>query len=132
MYEELIYKSIIDTIYKYKKIVIVSHVNPDGDALGSTLAFSLFVKKLGGEPVVIVPNDYPTFLAWMPGIQDVLIYDKNRNAALEIMNHTDLFCYLDFNTPSRTGIMYNDLCHLIKYLKFLLIIILVLIILSFW
>lgn len=120
MSKELILRSLIDTFNKYKKIVIVSHVNPDGDALGSTLALSLFVKKLGASPKVIIPNDYPRFLDWMPSIQDVIIFDKNMNKAVEIMSEAELFCYLDFNTPSRTGVMYNDLCHFNKTPKILI------------
>lgn len=111
MSKELIYNSIIKLFSKYKKIVIVSHVNPDGDALGSSLALCLFAKKLGADAKVIVPNDFPNYLAWMPGIQDVLIFDKNMEESVGIMSKADLFCYLDFNTPSRTGMMHNDLCH---------------------
>ncbi|MBO7287929.1 MAG: bifunctional oligoribonuclease/PAP phosphatase NrnA [Bacteroidales bacterium] len=114
MSKELIYSSIIKTLIEYKKIVIVTHVNPDGDAMGSSLALCLFAKKLGLEAKVIVPNDYPKFLAWMPSVQDVLIFDKNTEEAVKIMTEADLFCYLDFNTPSRTGLMHNELCHLNK------------------
>ena len=77
MCNELVIKSLIEVISKFRKIVIVSHVNPDGDALGSSLALYFFAKKLGADPKVIIPNDYPGFLAWMPGIQNVIIYDKN-------------------------------------------------------
>lgn len=108
----LICKSLIDTLSKYKSIVIVTHVNPDGDAMGSSLAFYLFLKKLGINSKVIIPNDYPNFLSWMPYINDVLIYDKNQDDAKNVMYKADLFCYLDFNTESRTGLMHNDLCHL--------------------
>ena len=116
----LIIKSLIDVILKYKKIVIVSHVNPDGDALGSSLALYFFAKKLGADPKVIIPNDYPGFLAWMPGIQDVIIYDKNVEAAKRIMGEAELFCFLDFNVVSRTGLMHNDLCHYNKTPKLLI------------
>lgn len=116
----LIIKSLIDTILKYKKIVIVSHVNPDGDALGSSLALYFFAKKLGADPKVIIPNDYPGFLAWMPGIQDVIIYDKNVETAKQVMSEAELFCFLDFNVVSRTGLMHNDLCHLNKTPKLLI------------
>lgn len=112
MSKELIYNSIIETLIKYRKIVIITHVNPDGDAMGSSLALYLLANKLGLEPKVIVPNDYPRFLAWMPAIQDVLIFDKNPEEAIKIMSEAELFCYLDFNTPSRTGLMHNELCHL--------------------
>ena len=117
---ELIIKSLIDIILKYKKIVIVSHVNPDGDALGSSLALYFFAKKLGADPKVIIPNDYPGFLAWMPGIQDVIIYDKNVETAQKVMSEAELFCFLDFNVVSRTGLMYNDLCHFNKTPKLLI------------
>ena len=120
MSKELIFSSIISLLSKYKKIVIVSHVNPDGDALGSSMALSLFVKKMKAEVKVIVPNDYPTYLAWMPSIQDVLIYDKNVEEANRIMSEAELFCYLDFNTESRTGIMHNDLCRYNKVPKILI------------
>lgn len=106
----LIFNSIINLFKTYKKVVIVSHVNPDGDAVGSSLALYLYLKKLGSDVHVIVPNDYPSFLSWMPYIQDVLIYDKNVDVANRIMSDAELFCYLDFNTPSRTGVMHNDLC----------------------
>ncbi|MBR5602881.1 MAG: bifunctional oligoribonuclease/PAP phosphatase NrnA [Bacteroidales bacterium] len=111
MCNELIIKLIIDIIKRFKKIVIVSHVNPDGDALGSSLALYHLAKKMGAEPKVIIPNDYPSFLSWMPGIHDVLIYDKNTELASRIMSEADLFCFLDFNVVSRTGLMHNDLCH---------------------
>ena len=120
MSKELILSSIINYLTKYKKIVIVSHVNPDGDALGSSLALCLFAKKLGADARVIVPNDFPSYLAWMPGIQDVLIYDKNTEEANCVMSEANLFCYLDFNTESRTGVMYNDLCHYNKTPKILI------------
>ena len=120
MYNELIFTSIIELIVKYKKIVIVSHVNPDGDALGSSLSLYLFAKKLGAEPVVIVPNDFPKFLSWMPYADDIIIFDKNQEKAVNIMNEAELFCYLDFNMPSRTGLMHNDLCHYNKTPKLLI------------
>lgn len=120
MCNELVIKSLIEVISKFRKIVIVSHVNPDGDALGSTLALYFFIKKLGGDPVVIIPNDYPNFYAWMPGINDVIVYDKNSAYATQKMNEAELFCFLDFNVVSRTGLMHNDLCHYNKTPKILI------------
>lgn len=120
MSKELIFSSIINCLTNYKKIVIVSHVNPDGDALGSSTALCLFAKKLGADVRVIVPNDFPSYLAWMPGVQNVLIYDKNVDEANALMSEADLFCYLDFNTESRTGVLYNDLCRYNKTPKILI------------
>ena len=120
MSKELIFSSIIDLLTKHKKIVIVSHVNPDGDALGSSLALCLFAKKMGADARVIVPNDYPEYLSWMPSIQNVLVYDKNVDESNRLMSEVELFCYLDFNTESRTGIMHNDLCRYNKVPKILI------------
>ena len=55
-----------------KKIVIIPHKNPDGDALGSSLALNCFLNKKGHNSVVIAPNEYPEFLDWMPN-QDKII-----------------------------------------------------------
>ena len=120
MSKELIFSSIIDLLTKHKKIVIVSHVNPDGDALGSSLALCLFAKKMGADARVIVPNDYPEYLSWMPSIQNVWVYDKNVDESNRLMSEVELFCYLDFNTESRTGIMHNDLCRYNKVPKILI------------
>ena len=119
MNNEVINK-LIESIYNSSRIVILVHVNPDGDAMGSSLALYLFAQKLGLEPNLIIPNDYPGFLAWMPGIQDVIIYDKNVEAAKRIMGEAELFCFLDFNVVSRTGLMHNDLCHYNKTPKLLI------------
>lgn len=110
MLNRLILGGISNIIKNHRKIVVVSHANPDGDAMGSSLALYLFLKKIGADPKVVVPNDYPMFLAWMPSIDDVIIYDKNSEIALETLKNADLLCYLDFNTESRTGLMHNDLC----------------------
>lgn len=60
-----------------KKVVIVPHKNPDGDAMGSTLGLCQFLKKLGHTATVIAPNDYPDFLKWIPGTEDVLIHEMD-------------------------------------------------------
>lgn len=111
MTKELFFSNFKAFVTQYKKVVIVSHVNPDGDAIGATLAFSCFLKKLGVGSKVLIPNDYPGFLAWMPGIGDIVIYDKNAEKGAQYLDDADLICYLDFNAPSRTGVMHNDLCH---------------------
>lgn len=111
MTKELFLSNFKTFVTQYKNVVIVSHVNPDGDAIGSTLAFSYFLKKLGVDSKVLIPNDHPGFLAWMPGIGDIVIYDKNAEKGAQYLDDADLICYLDFNAPSRTGVMHNDLCH---------------------
>lgn len=86
-----------------KKIVIAPHRNPDGDAMGSTLGLYHFLKKRGHEATVIVPNEFPDFLAWMPGSGTVRIFEKETDAATKLLNEAEIIFTLDFNTLSRTG-----------------------------
>ena len=81
--------------------VVLTHSRPDGDAMGSSLALSLFLRAYGKKATVVVPNDYPPFLAWLPSISDVVVYDKNVATAEEVLKKADLFFCLDFNSLSR-------------------------------
>ncbi|MBR4137547.1 MAG: bifunctional oligoribonuclease/PAP phosphatase NrnA [Bacteroidales bacterium] len=120
MSKQLFLSKFKDFVSQYKRVVIVSHVNPDGDAIGSSLAFCYFLLKLGLDVKVIIPNDFPSFLSWMPGIEDILVYDKNPDKGVEYLNAAELICYLDFNHPSRTGLIHNALCHCTKTPKLLI------------
>lgn len=95
-----------------KKIAIIPHRNPDGDAMGSTLALYHFLKKLNHKPVVISPNEFPDFLAWLPGSADVLIYERDRNGTKNSLEQAELIFTLDFNALHRTGEMENVLSKL--------------------
>lgn len=83
------------------KIVIVSHVAPDGDAVGSSLALYHFLRRLGKEVYIILPNGFPDFLSWLPGANDIIIYEKDKQKADKIFDEAELIFALDFNTPSR-------------------------------
>ncbi|MFN2262059.1 MAG: bifunctional oligoribonuclease/PAP phosphatase NrnA, partial [Psychroflexus sp.] len=94
----------IQSLLKTKQqISIIGHKNPDGDALGSTLALSHFLQKTGHNTQVIMPNSYPEFLKWMPGNEDILIYDKDSKKCEQSLNASDLIFTLDFNNLDRTG-----------------------------
>ena len=92
-----------------KKIVIVGHKNPDGDAVGSTSALSLFLKSQGHDTQVIVPNDFPEFLKWMPASDEILIYNQNTEQANQLITGADIICTLDFNSFTRVGDMEEAL-----------------------
>lgn len=85
------------------KIVIVPHRNPDGDAMGSTLALCHFLSIKGHDPLVIAPNDYPDFLKWLPGNEGVIQYDSDPNDCNEKIQSADLIFTLDFNDLGRAG-----------------------------
>lgn len=88
-----------------RKVVITTHSNPDGDAMGSSLAMFHYLKKKGCLPVVIVPTDYPQFLAWMPGDSEVIIYPKKTAQAAQLIAEADVIICLDFNALPRTNDM---------------------------
>lgn len=95
-------KKAIDNV---DKIVIVAHVGPDGDAIGSSLALWHYLMTIDKEPVIIVPNPFPAFLAWMPGAECILDYDHSKEKADDLIASTELIFTLDFNTASRMGDM---------------------------
>ena len=82
-----------------KNIVITIHRGPDADALGSALALSDVLKQL----TVVSPNDYASFLYWMKGNNEVVIFTEKTEKAIEITNNADLIFLLDFNDLSRIG-----------------------------
>ncbi|KAB1067688.1 bifunctional oligoribonuclease/PAP phosphatase NrnA [Tamlana haliotis] len=88
-----------------KKIVIVPHKNPDGDAIGSTLGLYHYLIKHHHNAQVIVPNDYPSFLKWVPGNDNIRIHDAETSACNQLINNADVIFTLDFNAFHRTGNM---------------------------
>lgn len=86
-----------------KKITIFPHRNPDGDAMGSTLALYHFLKKLNHQVVVISPNEFPEFLSWMPGASEVLFFEKDTASSTKIITESELLFALDFNALHRVG-----------------------------
>lgn len=88
-----------------QKIVIIPHKNPDGDAIGSCLGLYHYLTSLGHQTVVVSPNDYPDFLKWMPGTNEVLNFEKKNSEALQAIKEATLIFTLDFNDLSRIGQM---------------------------
>lgn len=86
-----------------KKISIIPHRNPDGDAMGSTLALYHFLKKLNHQVVVVAPNEFPDFLAWLPDADKVLVFERKNDRAKKEIECSKLIFTLDFNALHRTG-----------------------------
>ncbi len=86
-----------------KNIVVTNHVNPDGDAMGSALAMMFLLQKMGHSVNVIVPNDYPRFLKWLPGSDEVIIFDYKEKKSKELIAAADLVIVLDYNALHRSS-----------------------------
>lgn len=84
-------------------IVLTAHSRPDGDAIGSCLAWAAYLEEhYGKKPTIVVPNAFPDFLHWMPGTERIVRYDKHEDEVKQLMADCDLLFCLDFNTMERT------------------------------
>ncbi len=85
-----------------RHVVIVTHVKPDADALGSSLGLAAYLKKKNHHVTVITPSDYPEFLDWMPGNNEVVVFEKEKPAPCAvIIQQSDLIFCLDFSSLNR-------------------------------
>lgn len=95
-----------ENIDNSNRIVICCHKSPDGDALGSSLAWAEYLRTQGKEPDIIVPDAYPDFLQWLPGSDRIIRYDKHAaDKADEMLQKADLIFCLDFNGTNRVDEM---------------------------
>ena len=84
-----------------QNVVITTHVNPDGDAIGSSVALLNFLIKMGHDVSVIVPNDYPDFLKWMKNDELIINYSNSKNESQDKIKNASLIFCLDFNNLNR-------------------------------
>ena len=84
-----------------QRMVILSHTNPDGDAVGSSIAWAEALRREGHDVVCIVPNKYPYYLDWMTGIGDVVIHRTEPDRAAAAVAEADVIFCLDFHSLSR-------------------------------
>lgn len=85
-----------------KRVVITTHLNPDGDALGSSLGLAGVLKNKGHFVSVIPPTDYPDFIRWMPGQELITVFEGNqRNTAEQLINDAEVIFCLDFSALNR-------------------------------
>ena len=88
-----------------KKIIVIPHKNPDGDAIGSCVAINELLKSLGHKSSIISPNNFPDFLKWMDNEDEIKIYENNPELFNNEILNSDIIFTLDFNSLSRIGLM---------------------------
>ncbi|GAB7256672.1 DHH family phosphoesterase [Polaribacter sp. OB-PA-B3] len=86
-----------------RNIVIIGHRNPDGDAMGSTLGLLHYLEKKGHKPTVVVPNEYPDFLHWLPGSKNTYRFDWQNTQSKKAIDASEIIFLLDFNAFHRVG-----------------------------
>ena len=89
-----------------RNVVIVGHRNPDGDAMGASLGLCHYLKMKGHSPTVVVPNEYPDFLHWLPGSKATYRFDWQNSQSRRAIKASDIIFLLDFNALHRVG---NDM-----------------------
>ena len=92
---------IIQRLSKPSNIAIISHRNPDGDAIGSSLAMKLFLEKKNHICKVILPSEYPGIFSYLPKIDDIIIHDLNAPQSLAAIEKAEIICCMDFNSLDR-------------------------------
>lgn len=109
MQTEVFYETFDDILLNPKRFVLVCHVNPDGDAIGSMLAMGEFLRLKGHEVKTMCPNAFPEFLAWMPGASDILVFEQEAEACKTAIAEAEAIMMLDFNNLARTAVLHNEI-----------------------
>ena len=86
-------------------ILITCHKSPDGDAIGSCLGWAEYLRSRGKEPTIVVPDQFPDFLMWLPNTEKIVRYDKHKEKCDMLFKIADLIFCLDFNAISRVSDM---------------------------
>jgi bifunctional oligoribonuclease and PAP phosphatase NrnA len=94
-------------LFKNCRVAILTHTNPDGDAIGSALALYHYLKIKGIECSIVISDIYPDFLAWMPDVNEIRIFENDPTLTTKLINEADLLICLDFNSPDRLDEMQD-------------------------
>jgi bifunctional oligoribonuclease and PAP phosphatase NrnA len=84
-------------------ILIISHINPDGDSVGAQLALYHYFKAQGKSVSLMAPNNLQEFLLWMDGAAEINIFIRDRKKSRQLIDAADLIVMLDFNQTGRLG-----------------------------
>lgn len=95
--DQNILEELKSSILGSKNILITTHHNPDGDAIGSMLGLYHAFKEMGIDSNMVTPNGFPDFLSWMPESDKVVHFSKEKKRAETLLEQADLLFCLDFN-----------------------------------
>lgn len=106
--DAILCKQVSERLFKnVKRIVIIPHVNPDGDAVGSSLGLGRALQNAGFDTTVIFPNAFPETFRWLcKGIKS-MVYEENQSVAEQAISQCDILFFLDFNDMKRLGKLHR-------------------------
>ena len=109
------FQNIQDFFKSPKQILITTHTNPDGDAIGSTVGLACALRQQGHTVSIVLPNAAPSFLKTFLEEENWFIAEGNEARLREEIQHCDLIATLDYNHPSRAGeIIENALSQIVS------------------
>lgn len=100
---------LIKLLEEKSEVLITTHYNPDGDAIGSSLALYHFLKARGINAKVLIPNELPSFLQWMPGVDSAIIYSETPELGNSLIATSDLIFCMDYNSLNRVKLFTDQL-----------------------
>lgn len=94
-------QDLLNILHKPRNVVITSHRNPDGDAIGSSLALKSVLETRFHNVRIVLPSEFPEDVAWMQGIDQIVIYDREQEKAIDYVSNAEIIFCLDFNSLER-------------------------------
>lgn len=99
-------KLLLSIIKDAKRVAVIGHKSPDGDAMGSSLSWARYLRTYHNLDVtIVVPDAYPDFLRWLPDCQNIIRYDKKKEEVVKLFSEVDTIFCMDMNQPSRVDEM---------------------------
>ena len=92
-----------DIIDSCENFVITTHIHPDGDAVGSSLALYQFLRNSNKQVHIFTPDSIPQSLHFLPHVEDCIPFDRQPSALADVIQGAEVLFCLDFNTLKRTG-----------------------------
>jgi len=105
---DLLIEEIGEIFERPAKSVLFTHINPDGDAIGTMLGLYWFLVAMGHKVSMVIPNEIPFFLEWLPGCDNIIIVEKNVELARKVMKGAEVLICVDFNEPERLDQLKED------------------------
>jgi bifunctional oligoribonuclease and PAP phosphatase NrnA len=96
-------KELSELLDSADNILLISHINPDGDAIGSQLALYHYLTGKGKKAGMMCPNNLQEFLKWMDGSDKINVFIRKRKKCISLIESADLILMMDFNQPNRLG-----------------------------
>ena len=98
-----------DLLNRRDNIVIISHFNPDGDAIGSSVGMRCFLESRNCRATIVIPSRMPEFLEFLDPGKRIVCYMDDKSGAKAAIHGAGLIICLDFNKLERTEWLADEL-----------------------